>query len=427
MANIRSASPQPTNPSGGNSGSSGNSPDKRPLRVAGRIPPQVNAYYKKVSNAYKGCSIALLILLFAFFMMMTAFYGDYMTYENVRYLVRDFGAMMSSDDGGAGFASVVYNGSDSMKFDTFKNGLAAASGDKYLYYDATGIRMIEEDSGCSEPVLVPSEKYLLLYDLGGTGYSVYNPLTRIIRRTAESPILCGSMSDSGAFLLVTRSRETRYVVEVYNSAFQHTMRIHKENYVLDAALSPDGTGIMIVSAVPDNTDFRCEVAFCRVGQSESETMYYNHTMPLEVCATDDGFILLCDNALYFYDFDGTLQTSISLAGTALSYADMNDHSVVVVGNVNALGMESRVLVLAPSGEILLDTVLQDTRVTGVEASVNPAEVLAYLETPEGILQIGADGEQRLYDAGDASVIGLVPVKNGAILCTKTSAYAAFAE
>ena len=421
MADIRSASPQPAR-------AGGNSPEKRPLRVAGRIPPQVNAYYKKVSNAYKGCAIALLLLLVLFFLMMTVFFGDYMTYENVRYLVRDFGAMMSSDDGGTGFAPVVYNGSDSMKFDTFKNGLAAASGDKYLYYDATGIRMIEEDSGCSEPVLVPADKYLLLYDLGGTGYSVYNQLTRIIRRTAENPILCGSMSDSGAFLLVTRSRETRYVVEVYNSAFTHTMRIYKENYVLDAALSPDGTNIMIASAVPDSTDFRCEVAFCRVGQSEaSATLYYEHTMPLDVCATEDGFILLCDTALYFYGFDGTLQTSVSLAGTALSYADMNDHSVAVVGNVNALGMESRVLVLAPSGEILLDTVLQETRVTGVEASMNPEKALVYLETPEGILQIGADGEQNLYDAGDASVIGLVPVRNGAIICTKTSAYAAFAE
>ena len=424
MADIRSASPQPAKPSG--SGGK-NVPDKRPLRVAGRIPPQVNAYYKKVSNAYKGCAIALLLLLFAFFLAMTAFFGDFMTYENVRYLVRDFGAMMASDGGGTGFASVVYNGSDSMKFDTFKNGLAAASGDKYLYFDATGIRMVEEDSGCSEPVLVPAEKYLLLYDLGGTGYSIYNPLTRIIRRTAENPILCGSMSDSGAFLLVTRSRETRYVVEVYNSAFQHTMRIYKENYVLDAALSPDGTNIMIASAVPDNTDFRCEVAFCRVGQSDASTISYSHTMPLDVCATDNGFILLCDTALYFYDFDGTLQTSVSLAGMALSYADMNDHSVAVVGNVNALGMESRVLILAPSGEILLDTVLQEMRVTGVEASVNPAEVLVYLETPEGILQIGADGEQKLYDAGNASVIGLVPVKNGAIICTKTSAYAVFAE
>ena len=179
MANIRSASPQPDSPKGMSPGSS----EKKALRVAGRIPPQINTYYKKVAGVYKACGIALLLLLFLFFLAVTMFFSDYVTYENMRYLVRDFGTMMSSDS--EGFAPVVYNGSANMKFDTFKNGLAAANGDKYLYFDATGIRMIEEDSDCSAPVLVPAEKYLLMYDLAGTGYSVYNPLTRIIRRTAR--------------------------------------------------------------------------------------------------------------------------------------------------------------------------------------------------------------------------------------------------
>lgn len=415
MANISSASSNNTN-----------NTNKKALRVAGKIPPQVNRYYQKVSKAYKACGITLLLMLFLFFLAVTMFFSDYVTYENMRYLVRDFGAMMSSETGG--FSTVVYNGSDSMKFEAFKNGLAAASGDKYLYFDASGIRMIEEDSGCSDPVLVPADKYLLMYDLGGTGYSVYNQLTRIIRRESDNKILTGDMSDSGAFLLVTRSRETRYVVEVYNAAFNHTMSIYKENYVLDAAISPDGGSVIIASAVPSDTDFRCEVAVCRVGQSEAlATLLYDHTMPLDVYASDEGFILLCDTGLYFYDFDGTLRTTVSLAGTALSYADMNDRSVAVVGNVNALGMESRVMILSPSGEILLDTVLQETRVTGVEASQNPEKALVYLETPEGILQIKPDGTQNPYNAEEADVIGIVPVTNGAIICTKTSAYAAFAE
>lgn len=415
MANVSSSS----------SGNPTNTP-KKALRVAGKIPPQVNRYYKKVSKVYKGFALALLFTVFLFFLTVTMFFSDYVTYENMRYLVRDFGAMMSSETDG--FSTVVYNGSDSMKFEAFKNGLAAASGDKYLYFDSTGIRMIEEDSGCSEPVLVPADKYLLMYDLGGTCYSVYNQLTRIIRREADSRILSGDMSDSGAFVLVTRSRETRYVVEVYNAAFQHTMSIYKENYVLDAALSPDGTTVLIASAVPSDTDFRCEVAVCRVGQSEAvATLFYDHTMPLDVYASEEGFVLLCDTGLYFYDFDGGLRTSVPLAGSALSYADMNDRSIAVVSSVNALGMESRVLVLALSGEVLYDSILTGSRVTGAAASREPETALVYLETPEGILQIRPDGTQNPYIAGDADIIGLVPVTNGAIICTKSSAYAAFAE
>ncbi len=408
------------------SASSKDNPKKTALRVAGKIPPQINRYYKNISNVYRGLWIGLLFLLCVYLLTMMMFFSDYLTYENVRYLARDFGTMMTSET--KGFASVVYNGSEHMKFETFKNGLAAASGDRYFYYDATGIRMIEEDSGCSEPVLVPADKYLLLYDLGGTGYSVYNQLTRIIRRESENRIQTADLSDDGAFVLVTRSRETRYVVEVYNAAFNHTMSIYKENYVLDASISPDGRSVLIASAIPGDTDFSCEVAVCRVGSSEAAvTLNYPHTMPLDTYATDEGFVVLCDTGLYFYDHDGNQKTSVNLSGMALSHADMNKASVAVVGDVNALGMESRVMVFAPDGEILLDKILDNIRVTGAEASQNTDEALVYLETPEGFLQIRADGEQIPYEAQNADVIGIVPVHNGAIVCTKTSAYAAFVE
>ena len=414
MANISSTSPGP-----------GGTP-KKALRVAGKIPPQINRYYRNVSRVYKGIAVALLVILCLFFLALTMFFGEYVTYENMRYLVRDFGAMISSETDG--FSSVVYNGSESMKFETFKNGLAAASGDKYLYFDSTGIRMIEEDSGCSDPVLVPADKYLLMYDLGGTNYSIYNQLTRIIRRESDSRILSGDMSDAGDFILVTRSRETRYVVEVYNAAFRHTMSIYKENYVLDAAISPDGGSVMIASAIPADTDFSCEVSVCRAGQAEAAaTMVYSHTMPLDVSATEEGFFLLCDTGLFFYDFDGNLQKSVSLAGCALRSADVTDRSAAVVGSMNTLGTENRVIVFSPDGEILFDAVLHDTRVTGVEASQNTDRALVYLETPEGVLQIAPDGTQTPYLAGEQDIIGLVPVRKGAIICTKTSAYAAFAE
>ena len=414
MANISSTSP-----------GTGGTP-KKALRVAGKIPPQINRYYRNVSRVYKGIAVALLVILCLFFLALTMFFGEYVTYENMRYLVRDFGAMISSETDG--FSSVVYNGSESMKFETFKNGLAAASGDKYLYFDSTGIRMIEEDSGCSDPVLVPADKYLLMYDLGDTNYSIYNQLTRIISRESDSRILSGDMSDVGDFILVTRSRETRYVVEVYNAAFRHTRSIYKENYVLDAAISPDGGSVMIVSAIPADTDFSCEVSVCRAGQAEAAaTIVYSHTMPLDVSATEEGFFLLCDTGLFFYDFDGNLQKSVSLAGCALRSADVTDRSAAVVGSMNTLGTENRVMVFSPDGEILFDAVLHDTRVTGVEASQNTDRALVYLETPEGVLQIAPDGTQTPYLAGEQDIIGLVPVRKGAIICTKTSAYAAFAE
>ena len=64
---------------------------------------------------------------------------------------------------------------------------------------------------------------------------------------------------------MTRSRETKYVVELYNAAFNKSMSIYKENYVLGAALSPDGEYIVIASGVPADTDLGCEISIIKRG------------------------------------------------------------------------------------------------------------------------------------------------------------------
>lgn len=399
----------------------------RSLHVADKIPPQINKYYLRVSKAYKSIAILLLIAFFASLLFVIIFCGDSVTYENVRYLARDLGAMLESDNYQNGITDITYNGSSSMKFGAFKNGLAQLSPDKFEYYDSSGIKMIEEDSGCNDPVMVPSNKYMLLYDLGGTGYSIYNQLTRVISRSADNKIIAADMSDTGAYILVTRSRETKYVVEVYNSAFNKTMSIYKENYVLDSAISKDGSLVLICSAIPSDTDFMCEVSMCRTGVSESvATHLYSNTMPLDVYASENGFIMLSDSGIYFYDEDGNENEKISFSGISLRYADISEKCVAVIGSTDNTGTVNRLLVSDMSGEILLDRVI-DGRVTGIEASENIDDALAYLETPDGIVRYMVDGSEKKYEISGIDVLDVIPVYNGAIVCTKNRAYTIFAD
>lgn len=401
--------------------------DGRGLRVADKIPPQINKYYLRVSRIYKGIAFLLLLTFFASLLFVIIFCGDSVTYENVRYLARDLGAMLESDSYQSGITDITYSGGTSMKFEAFKNGLAQVSAESFRYYDSSGIKMIEEDSGCNDPVMVPSDKYLMIYDLGGTGYAVYNQLTRVISRSADNKIIAADMSSSGAYILVTRSRETKYVVEVYNAAFSKTMSIYKENYVLGAAVSPDGSLVMICSAIPSDTDFMCEVSLCKTGVSESvATHLYSHTMPLDVYATEDGFIMLSDNGIYFYNNDGSENGSISLSGVSLRYADISEKCIAVVGSTDNTGTVNKLIVSDFSGEILLDRVING-RVTGIEASENLDDALTYLETPDGIVRYTIDGSEKKYEISGIDVLDVIPVFNGAIVCTKNRAYTIFAD
>ena len=145
-------------------------PDETSVPVSGRISRVFNRYYDKISKTYMTFGIVMVLASVLYMICVITFFGEYVTYENLKYLARDISAL--TVPGSGEFTKIVYNGGESMTFAQFRGGVAACDGDNYLYYDSGGINLISDDMNYADPVLVPSEKYLLAYDVGGTGYSI---------------------------------------------------------------------------------------------------------------------------------------------------------------------------------------------------------------------------------------------------------------
>lgn len=387
--------------------------------VASSIKPQVNRYYLRVSRRYMTAGILLMLTLVLYIMGVMAFFGDYVTYDNLKYLSRDFSAI--SLGGGADFKNIVYNGRENLKFEYFRDGVAMVNGDTLTYYDPSGIPLIDEKINYREPIIVGGEKYMLVYDLGSTGYSIYNQLTKIVGKEADGRIVACDIATEGASVIVTRSHETKYVATLYNAAFKKSMSIYKDNYVTDAAISPDGKRVVITSAIPAESDFSCEIDICASGQSESvRVLTYEHTMPLDIHAMDDGFALLCDRGIYYFDYDGKSTGSYTFDGMSLMYADINENGAVVVGSTNAIGNESRVIVLDGTGSLICDRVINE-RITSVYASRNTKAARAYLKTPNNLIAFGCETDVILASDGDGEIVAAIPMGEGAIVCRRNGA------
>ena len=387
--------------------------------VAGSIKPQVNRYYLRVSRRYMTAGILLMLTLVLYIMGVMAFFGDYVTYDNLKYLSRDFSAI--SLGGGADFENIVYNGRDNLKFEYFREGVAMVNGDTLTYYDPSGIALINEKINYTDPVIVGGDKYMLVYDLGGTGYSIYNQLTKIIGKEADGRIVACDIATEGASVIVTRSHETKYVATLYNAAFKKSMSIYKDNYVTDVAISPDGKRVVITSAIPAESDFSCEIDICAAGRSESvRVMTYEHTMPLDVYAADDGFAVLCDSGIYYYDYDGKSRGSYTFDGMSLMYADINEAGAVIVGSTSAIGNEYRVIVLDGTGSLMCDRVINE-RIAAVYASRNTKTAVAYLKTSNSLIALGAEDDVILASDSDGEIVAAVPVGDGAVVCRRGGA------
>lgn len=393
------------------------------LTVAGKIEPEVNRYYAKIARRYTVAGIAALVIFLLYVGGVIVFASDSITTENLSYLVRDFGT--AADDTARDFGRIVYNGSPSSTFAWFRGGLAVCSPDSYRYFDKNGLSVTADSLNYADPVMVPGDRYMLVYDMGGTGWTVYNQLTRIVSRQADERIIAADIASDGSVVLVTRSRDTRYVVSLYNAAFNRIMLSYKDSYVLAAAVSGDGEQFLVASASPSTTDFDCEIELIRRGEDTPLARdVLSHTMPLMAEASEKGFVILCDSAVLYYDEYGVRQNTVSLSGMTLKYADIASGRVALAGQVNALGSEHRILVLDGTGTPLYDQILHQ-RVAGVSMGRNIADALCYVRSADTVLRVGPDGSETAYTPENGEIIGLVPLNAGALVCQKSAAWQIF--
>ena len=341
----------------------------------------------------------------------------------MRYLIRDFGT--AAGEVAREFGKIVYNGSGDTVFAYFRGGAAVCTPDAYRYFDKNGTQIIADPLNYSDPVLAPSDKYMLVYDVGGTGYSVYNQLTGIVAKETEDRIIAADIADDGSLVLVTRSKDTKFVVELFNAAFHKTMEVYKDGYVLGVAMAPDGKQFLVASAIQSSTDFNCEIQICERGSAEEVSReIIPHAMPLAVRATDDGYIVLCDTAVYYYSRYGTAVRTVSLAGMTLKYADIADGRIALTGQVNALGSEHRILVLDRTGETLYDDTMR-IRTGGIRVSRGD-DALCYLIVSDGVIRVAADKSLSQESPESGDILDVIPLGAGALMCQKNAAYQIFA-
>ena len=390
------------------------------IRVDGHIKDRENRYYKKASERFKTAGFILLLMLVLFGGVMLLRYREYITYGNFVYLFRDFGSVAFGSDGE--YSEIAYNSQENMTFEQFRDGFAVVGTNSVSVYDKTGVEMCSGDEGFSYPAVGTSDKYLLAYDVGGEGYSIYNSITRIVSKKTDFPIITASVSDEGSYIITTESDKAKYVTELYSSALRRKMSIYKEKYVIDAAIDRDGKTIVIASVDDSGTGFSSEVAFYSSGMTDAVAVKnYQMTMPISAESLKNGvFAVLFDDSLRLYSDSGEVILEKSFGGADVTGFDTAGDRALVVCRENGLGTVCRVYLFDGDGNTVLDTVV-NTRITNASCAIPGSTFAGYVVTPDGILGIKEDGSSEKYDfTGD--VLDVTDTEGGPLVCTPTGAY-----
>ena len=354
-----------------------------PQEIPVEISAPQNEYYEAVSERCGLLQVFLYLVLLAFVAVSFLTNTDLITYQNLYYFVKDLNATTETVDVLHSDA-VSYPTDASQSFTLYRQGLAVAGNTSVTVFTAGGRQTISKNVQYQNPVAVGSGKYLLVYELDGTQYSLYNSYTQIHSGKTDVPIRCATMSECGMYAIVTDSEQYASVVRLYNSDFELLNQYRYNSYVTDVCIDERGSYIAMLLSKVENGSFSTTL---NVYEPQKDTLFAQCTvgngLGLQCSFTNSGSVsVLCTNSVYYVSVRGKLIAEHGFDGMNPVSFELTDDGVAVVLRKSGSTSDHRVMLFDKDGTVTY----QDTLNRHVRA-VSRSEKSVYLLCSDGVLRI----------------------------------------
>lgn len=318
-------------------------------------------YYENVSVRLGTAQVVLYLVLLAFVVLSFLFNTELITYRNFYLFFQDLNASAETVDVFR-TDSLSYPMSEKQSFALYRKGLAVAGNTSVTVFSATGRQIVSESVNYSNPVAVGSGQYLLVYEMGGRQYSLYNSYTQIHAGKSEYPINGAAVSESGAYALISSSRDSTSTVSLYNDRFKQIGRYGKSGYVTDVAINEKGTMMAIMTAFSDGGLLSTEVMLIKPGREEptaKTTLQY--ATGVDCAFTEGGGVsIICSDGIYTLNGSGKITESHSFDGRVLRAYDLSENGACVCLKKNNVSQKNVVIVFDKNGKVVYNKDVTDS-------------------------------------------------------------------
>nr|WP_317325144.1 DUF5711 family protein [uncultured Flavonifractor sp.] len=223
---------------------------------------------------------------------------------------------------------------------------ASLNGD-VLACSATGVRLysgsgqvyVDRTVTMEHPVAVAAGRTALAYDAGGRTLLVCRDREEVFSLSLgeDEQVLSADVNDSGWLVVVTRASGYKGLVTVYDDQFTARMQIKvSEQFVTDAALSPDNRTVALLTVGLNDGMFTSEVELYPTSGSSTEELSPQVSTPvggeviLEMTWDDHGLWTLGESSISHLDDAGELTGSYSYGGRYLKGFSLGGDGIAVL-------------------------------------------------------------------------------------------------
>lgn len=374
-----------------------------------------NEYYLSVAKRFGYLRLLTLFILVIYVLLMIMLCGEDITVSNLKYLLRDINISSSA---GEAFSEVDYTAEPIQRFGIYRGELMYVTGSEVKLFSATGNTGLTSSLSYESPTVLTTDKYAMIYDLGGYGFSVYNSFSELFRESTDGAIISASLSESGSFAVLTSGTDHKSIVYLYDDDFNLVSKYSKNEYVTDVILSSDGTKLAMSSVSAAAGAFVTKLTVYEKGAVAPLTeVTVAGEYPAGLRLTDTGFVLLGTEKVYFYGFDG-VRSGIYAPPAEIGMCDVNGKHTILVCPENTLASSNRIVILDSAATVVYDKVL-DEKIT--DASVSEYGDAFILTAERAVMiDIESSAEKAAPSGGTAKRIIAIGDET-AVICASASA------
>ena len=214
--------------------------------------------------------------------------------------------------------------------------------------DGTGDQVLAVSKAFSRPALRTSGRYLIAYDVGGTGFVLAGEGETLQNTAAEGTLIAADVCPAGNYALVAEEASVRGTVGVYTSAGEPVYKyFSSERFLVDCALDETGTLVAVAGVRQNDARILSSVMLLTVTSETPLAVWEtNDELVLSVRFLSDGSILaVTETRAVFLDQNGAFVAEYSCGAPGVAQARVGDGFVVVRPGAAGKGHESAHLVV----------------------------------------------------------------------------------
>ena len=378
-------------------------------------------YFDTLSDKYLKASHILYIALAACLLLTLLFNAKLLTYNNFNYLIRDFNAAI--DLASENYNSISYSNDELRVTKNFRGGIITASTNDMTIYTATGKKTLQLNETFISPQIATSQKYAIIYDLGGVNYSIYNSFARVHHNSSKFPISFITISENGWYAIVSKDSDHNSIVYLYDDDFSlRNTYYYAHKYVFSVSINDKASKIGIVTAESDPSGDKFST-FVDIYEPKQDRVSFSvklgSALPCGSAFNDNEVIqIICTDGIYTVDEnDGTIKNSYSIDPQCIGKISIGKFGCAVLTSNKIQSTYSTVWVFDKNGKMIYNTDINNG-IFDLELFENNV----FINQNDSILKINvSNGKQTVTPVSDKGFDIIVYNSNNILLCCQTKA------